>query len=69
MTNVVGPFLVTKALLPLIRKGAKKQVEKCNFTSDLLSISQPAVDRPWTQSLYIPLFLTDRKKSKMRTRV
>jgi len=35
MTNVVGPFLVIQALLPLIRKGAKKQVEECNLPSDL----------------------------------
>ena len=26
MTNVLGPFLVTHALLPLIRKGTQKQV-------------------------------------------
>ena len=25
-TNVVGPYLVTRALLPLIKKGKKKQV-------------------------------------------
>ena len=25
-TNVIGPYLVTKALLPLIKKGRKKQV-------------------------------------------
>ena len=27
-TNVVGPYLVTRALLPLIKKGRKKQVRK-----------------------------------------
>ena len=30
LTNVVGTYMVTKALLPSIRKGHKKQVGSCS---------------------------------------
>ena len=38
-TNVVGPYLVTRALLPLIRKGRKKQVRKLVSPLRILSIA------------------------------
>lgn len=51
-TNVVGPYLVTRALLPLIKKGRKKQVRKlmspCVMDNMLKEVCTP---RPFSYAL------------------